>query len=140
MSIQANDPCALCRCNCSTRPFNNFNANSPWIATIWTDLNWLASHPNRHTIFQIEGVSILTVGADLMHAEHLGSDQYFLASVLWLLCYEVLPGAPSNAHLSMSPAQTQSYLIEHIPRVYAYAHVHTYMLMYMRICRIFERA
>ena len=36
----------------------------------------------------------------MLHVKYLGTDMYFLASVLWLLCYRILPGtAESNLTL-----------------------------------------
>jgi hypothetical protein len=43
-------------------------------------------------LFLISGFLCYAVSADWMHCKHMGLDQYFGASTLWLLCYQMLPG------------------------------------------------
>jgi mannose/fructose/N-acetylgalactosamine-specific phosphotransferase system component IID len=47
-----------------------------------------------HQIFtNLEWVTIHTVVCDLMHVKHLGTDMNLAGAVLWLMCFEILPGA-----------------------------------------------
>jgi hypothetical protein len=58
---------------------------------IWTSLTWLRKFA-INVLFTLPGVTITTVVGDVLHVKHLGTDMYFAASVLWLLCYQILPG------------------------------------------------
>ena len=88
----SNDPCLYCPCNASTLPWRDLSFNALWIAATWTSDNWLALIPNSHVVFTIMCVTILSVVTDILHVKHLGVDTNIAGSVLWLLCYQVLPG------------------------------------------------
>ena len=53
---------------------------------------WLASDGGKCRLFTIVGVTVYSLHPDWMHAKHLGTDKVLLASVLWLLVYNVLVG------------------------------------------------
>lgn len=91
-------PCALCQCTANgPLSYTNFQPTAPWIATCWSPAAWLA-WPLRCTnpLFDLPGVTALTVALDYMHTKYLGSDQYMFASVLVLLVYYILPGSPQE--------------------------------------------
>ena len=69
-----------------------------WRPLIYTAAYWMTTGWARHELFQRvhAGISVHTVYADLMHTKHVGTDQYFYASVLWLLCFRILPGEPQQ--------------------------------------------
>ena len=54
---------------------------------------WLATRPLRIALFTLPGVSILNFMCDLMHNKHLGVDRYYFGSVLFILCYMLLPNS-----------------------------------------------
>ena len=85
------EPCFLCRANLTNMPWNVFDAGAPWRATTWQKEAWLEAHEDRHSLFDLPGVSIFTVYPDWLHCKHLGVDQHLLGSVLWLLVYLLSP-------------------------------------------------
>ena len=86
-------PCAFCPCNTTTMPWTDWRKDAAlWVRNIWDNRLWAAAFPDCHPLFKLEGVGILALGADLMHIKHLGTDQYFLGSVLHLLVYSMMPG------------------------------------------------
>ena len=93
------DPCFCCPATCGIGPMNvnDFRDGlAPWMLEIITKAQWATSPYNRHAIWNIPGVTLLTATVDLMHCKHLGTDQYFYASVLVVLCYYLLPGTPEQ--------------------------------------------
>jgi hypothetical protein len=44
---------------------------------------------------------------DYMHCKYLGSDQYFFGSIMWLLCFKILTGAPKE-NLALVVSQLKS--------------------------------
>ena len=86
-------PCGFCPCDVNTFPWKDFRlAKSLWIPRAYDIRTWLASWRNKHCIFDLSGVTLFTVIVDMLHVKYLGTDMYFNASVLWLLCFKVLPG------------------------------------------------
>ena len=84
---------ASCPCNTTTMPWTDSRKDAAlWVRNIWDNRLWAAAFPDCHPLFKLEGVGILALGADLMHIKHLGTDQYFLGSVLHLLVYSMMPG------------------------------------------------
>ena len=87
------------RC-CSHCPADHTNAfefrdgRSPWRPRIYNKLTWRATEFCSHLLFQspLLGLSILSVAADWMHCKNLGIDTRLYGSVLFMLCYELLPG------------------------------------------------
>jgi hypothetical protein len=57
----------------------------------------MRAHPHPHRIFLLQFVTYFVIFVDLLHCKYLGIDMYFCASVLWLLVYILLPGAPHEA-------------------------------------------
>jgi len=88
------DPCCFCPCNSSNIPWRDFTygKGNKWVPLIYTLAAWMAAFPNPHVLFSLPGVTIFSVLTDILHVKHLGTDEYFYASVLWLLCFRVLPG------------------------------------------------
>ena len=90
-------PCSFCPCNAGDTPWKDFRlGTSVWIDRAYTIAQWIAAHPRLHIIFDLAGTSLFTVILDLLHVKYLGTDMYFNGSVLWLLCYKVLPGTAEN--------------------------------------------
>ena len=90
--------CVCCRANNrdAERPWTDHREGAAWEATEFTDATWRPTHPNPCELFNIIGVTVLSIIVDLMHTKHIGVDQYFHASVLALLCYHVMPGTPTQ--------------------------------------------
>ena len=92
----SNRPCAKCPCNVTDMPWTDVSDHACWMPHVWTDHAWRVQFPNHHPIFDVPGVTVKMVMFDLLHVKHLGTDSYFFGSVLWLLCYELLPNDPAN--------------------------------------------
>ena len=93
------NPCSFCPatadikqpkkmwCSCFT--------NAAWKKMVYKPLEWRAAHGNLHILFvAFEFLSCLNVEPDELHILYLGTVQYLLGSVLWLLVYDVLEGSP----------------------------------------------
>ena len=66
---------------------------------LWTHDRWAAAHPNRNALLKLHYVTGYVLFADVMHCKYMGTDTYFIGSVLWLLCYSVLPGTAAKGQL-----------------------------------------
>ncbi len=90
-------PCILCKATTTTLPWSDFRQNTaPWLATVWDRTAWELDHPERHPVFHLPGVSILSVCPDFLHTKHLGTDCYFYGSVLKFMSHHLLPGTPEE--------------------------------------------
>ena len=90
-------PCVFCPCNSVNMFWSDLRErHAPWVDNVYTTVTWLARNPNRIALFNLPGVTALNYMCDVMHCKHLGTDMYFAASVLWALCYIVLPRTPSQ--------------------------------------------
>ena len=84
-------PCALCRAQYSgANSWLDNRPGSPWQQTVLTANDWQTWWTTRCSLFQLPGMSAMSVALDLMHNLYLGWLQYFFGSVFWLLCYECL--------------------------------------------------
>ena len=54
--------------------------------TIYTNAEWYAKFTVRMCLFWLPGVGIASVIPDTMHCKHLGTDAYFAASAILLVC------------------------------------------------------
>ena len=86
------DPCCFCPANDTDMPTTDFRPTAAWRGAIYSADVWRATAWASHPLFQLPGLSILVVAADLMHCKHLGTDMYVFGSVLWVLCYDIMPG------------------------------------------------
>ena len=78
---------------------SNFSSRAEWMARFYNHHGWNLLNPNPHYIFQLPYMSAVNVDPDELHIMYLGTSLYFLGSVLWLLCYELLDGTPQeNMH------------------------------------------
>jgi hypothetical protein len=89
--------CAFCPANIEVGPlaWNDFRTNVPlgWMQQTYGHRQWLDSHPDLPAFFTLPGHGIWCVVADYMHCKYLGSDQYFLGSVIKLIVLQLLPGS-----------------------------------------------
>ena len=83
-----------------------------WQAECWTNAEWRAIHPDAHPMLQLDGVGIQNVFPDWMHTKHLGCDKMAYASVMHVLCYELLPGTPQE-NVDMTWAECLAFYREH---------------------------
>ena len=91
-------PCGLCRCSLAgANSWSNFSKTAPWRSQLWTLTSWKAwENRSPCPLFQLSYCSALTVHLDYMHCKYLGVDQYTYASVLALLCCQIMGGTPQE--------------------------------------------
>ena len=124
-------------------PWTDFRRGiSRWMGQIYTSAEWFARNPNRCALFDLPGMSIHGVVADTMHNKHMGTDMWFLGSVLQYLVYYVMEGALGN---SMDVLECENLLdasLGAVASVYIYIYifieretvcVHMYIYIYMYI-------
>ena len=71
-----------------------------WRDAVWTARTWREAHPEPASpLMALPGVTALTVKADYLHCMYLGALQYFLGSVLQLLCFVVMPEDSAEKNL-----------------------------------------
>ena len=85
------DPCGLCPTDGTTMPWKDLRLNADWMARIHTAAGWQRASTDRFALVTLPGVSILNCMCDIMHNKHMGVDMYFCGSVLFILCYVLLP-------------------------------------------------
>ena len=93
-------PCALCRA--SFRGPSSWLDNrraAPWITQLLTVHNWRSHWTTTCELFDLPGMSALSIAPDYMHNHYLGWLQYLYGSIFWLLCFVVLPHADPLANL-----------------------------------------
>ena len=75
----------------------NFGATYAWMNSLFDVGQWRALHPDGlHPLFSLGHLSHFDVEPDELHILHLGVSMYALGSVLWLLCYKIYKGTPSE--------------------------------------------
>ena len=87
----SNSPCCLCPADVETM-HEYRTGRIQWLRQIYTRAQFFCTEFCTHLLFHRDhaGISSLTIVPDLLHATHLGTDQYFYASVIRLLVFVVL--------------------------------------------------
>ena len=95
-SYNADFMCELCPAhrNAAERSmlYNNFSGDARWKGKLFNYTEWLSIHNGSvpHPIFQVLGVTHYCIEPDELHIVYMGTAQYMLGSVLWLLVFDVL--------------------------------------------------
>ena len=97
----SNNPCVWCPCQAGKDAlfemlYSNFTKSARWMKQIYSHKQWHELNPDAHYLFQMLYLSGLNVDPDELHSMHLGTSMHFLGSILWLLCFEILPGNPTS--------------------------------------------
>ena len=101
-------PCGWCVCNSTTAPWWDFRKNAEGVKRTHTIATWRAmGRQNDHPLFNVPGVSILTVKPDWMHIKYLGLDKILYGSVLFCLTRYVFIGEPAQ-----NLANIQKYIFD----------------------------
>ena len=87
----SNKPCCWCPCNSDNVPWWDFRIKAKWVQKVWTREAWEVSGWKQCPIFNIPGVSLLSVYPDWMHIKTLGIDKVLLGSTLWVLIHWIVP-------------------------------------------------
>ena len=106
----SHNPCSLCKCTLhGPLSWKNNSADAEWVGTVWKPLEWVAwEGKSKCGLFSVPGISATTVALDWMHNKYLGIDQYQFGSVLYMLCFMVLPAGP-NENLATCWAHIQQF-------------------------------
>ena len=91
---QSAKPCAWCQC--SREPDNgvfNFFPAAQWRRSLWLNARaWKRSQAKLHPIFQLDNVSLFSIGLDMLHTVDLGVVQHAAGSVLmYMVTSDILP-------------------------------------------------
>lgn len=87
----SNKPCCWCPCNSDNVPWWDFRIKAKWVKKVWTREAWEVSGWKQCPIFNLPGVSLLSVYPDWMHIKTLGIDKVLLGSTLWVLIHWIVP-------------------------------------------------
>lgn len=74
---------------------NYFEPDAEWIRDLYDIGTWETLHV-LHKLFALGFLSHHNIEPDELHIIYLGIAQYFLGSILALLCYHILPQSPAN--------------------------------------------
>lgn len=99
-----------------TMCYNNFSAAAKWMRLLFTIAQWLATYGGSapHYIFQVAGVSHYSIEPDELHIMYLGTVQYMLGSILYLLVYKILRERPEENMNKVWAVISQFYKDNHI--------------------------
>jgi hypothetical protein len=99
----SNKPCWLCRCEkgpgSDIRDWpTNFRREARWKVQLISPVQWRAETQGQmHVLFRTFAfLTNANVEADELHVIHLGTSQYMLGSILYLLVFKILPGRPAE--------------------------------------------
>ena len=88
-------PCALCRATYKgPMSWLDNRLNSRWQNSLLKPSNFRSHFVPTSVIFQLPGMSALSIAMDWMHCMHLGWLQYLFGSVFHLLVFHLLPDEP----------------------------------------------
>ena len=84
--------CALCQCTkFGPNTYHDCRLEAAWTKTIFTPAQWRRlPHRSRSPLFT-GAITPVNIFPDYMHVKFLGWLQYCMGSILWLLCYQILP-------------------------------------------------
>ena len=91
-NLHGNQQCSICPADIHNYPYTDVSENPCWMPHCFTDDRFRMEFPALCIIFLVKGVLCHALSCDTMHNKHLGVDQYFGASVLWLLVFYKLTG------------------------------------------------
>ena len=79
--FNSNSPCFWCACNVSDVPWSDFSPTAPWRSTIVKPRPGLPP-PSGHPIWSIPGVTVLSIGWDILHGLDLGPCLHVAGNIL----------------------------------------------------------
>jgi hypothetical protein len=101
--------CPACRNGDASMWYNNFRTDAAWKTMLYTRSEWRSLREHQHPLFAADYMGCHNIEVDELHVMHLGTSQYMLGSILWLLCYEILPGRPEENMCTVWAAVCESY-------------------------------
>lgn len=94
----SHNPCSLCKCTLAGPTSWKVNVPAaPWKGLSWTPQAWKEwDGRSKSELFKLEYLTAVSVCLDWMHCKYLGQDMFLFGSVLWLLCFHVMPHTPKS--------------------------------------------
>ena len=91
--VTATRPCGLCPCTIhDDMPWTDFRAHAPWIPAQYSKEAYEGLFGGCNALLSLPAVSVLSIAPDYMHVKFLGTDQFLLGSVLYLLIHHLMAG------------------------------------------------
>ena len=111
------DPCEFCPANRQQGAdpkswINYFGPDATWKRESFTPAYWRQMQGQLHFLFDFLYLSQLNLEPDELHVMHLGTSQYMLGAVLYLLCFKVMLGSPEE-NLHEAWAEISQYYSDH---------------------------
>ena len=95
--FNSKEPCFFCPANSSSLPWRDFRPKlCLWVSQLYSTNSWRPRFKNASVMLKVSGTSVWSIIPDVLHCKYLGTDMYFLASVLWLLAFKLLPAGPQE--------------------------------------------
>ena len=97
----SNEPCEFCPASRKGHFkgwHNYFGHDATWKSKCFSARQWrqLYLEPELHFLFDMPYLSCHNLEPDELHVMHLGTSQYMLGAVLFILCFQVLAGTPED--------------------------------------------
>ena len=95
------NPCSFCPATADKKKpkrlwYTSFK-DALWKNQVYNPVQWRNAQSGIHRLFQVFCfLSCLNVDVDELHVLYLGTTQYLLGSVLWLMVYDLLEESPQN--------------------------------------------
>jgi hypothetical protein len=71
--------------------------DADWIPLQYEAAEWRRIFETKHVLFsKLTYLSGHNIESDELHILHLGTSQYFLGSILWLIVFKIFPGTPQD--------------------------------------------
>lgn len=88
-------PCALCKCTLhGAMSYIDNREEAAWRNTFVTTQNWMDHWQGTSAIYQLPGITALSIALDYMHNCYLGFQNYVYGSCFYILTHEAMPGTP----------------------------------------------
>lgn len=88
-------PCALCKCTLhGAMSYIDNREEAAWRNTFVTTQNWMDHWQGTNAIYQLPGITALSIALDYMHNCYLGFQNYVYGSCFYILTHEAMPGTP----------------------------------------------
>ena len=94
-STMSSKPCALCKCTLhGAMSYIDNREEAAWRNTFVTTQNWMDHWQGTSAIYQLPGITALSIALDYMHNCYLGFQNYVYGSCFYILTHEAMPGTP----------------------------------------------
>ena len=125
LHLNTSHSCNQCPADIHNLPYTDVSERPCWEGREFTDAQFKRQFPDRAAILDVDGLTHLAIGMDSMHNKHLGVDQYYAGSVLYLLVYVILRIGHQGAHLNKwNGIKSMEYELDTKFSIYLTMHTH----------------